>query len=105
MGAPHVVALTALVSSVTAPFSAKARPVRLAPVVTVMLASARIFPENDVPVPSVAELPTCQNTLHVAPPLIRTTDEPLAVVSVLPILKMKTALALPWALSVRVPVS
>jgi hypothetical protein len=33
------------------------------------------------------------------------TDELLAVVSVLPILKMKTALGLPWALRVSVPVS
>ena len=94
-----------LVSSVTAPFMARVRPVTRVPVVTVMLASARTFPESDVPVPSVAELPTCQNTFSAAPPFVRTTDEALAVVSVLPILKMKTALALPRALSVSVPVS
>jgi hypothetical protein len=100
-----LIAVTALVSSVTAPFRARARPVTRAPVVTVMLVNARMFPANDVAVPSVAELPTCQNTLPADPALIRTTDEALAVVSVLPILKMKTALALPWPLSVRVPVS
>ena len=60
-----------------------------------MLVSARMFPANVVVVPSVAELPTCQNTLQCEPPLITTTDEPLAVVSVLPIWKMKTALGLP----------
>jgi hypothetical protein len=48
-----------------------------------------------VVVPSVAELPTCQNTLHWDPPLTMRTLEALAVVSVLPILKMKTALGLP----------
>jgi hypothetical protein len=75
--------------------------ITLAPVVNVMLVNARIFPASDVPVPSVAELPTCQNTLHRDPPLLTTTDELLAVVSVLAILKMKT----PGLLSVRVPVS
>jgi hypothetical protein len=61
----------------------------------VMLVNARMLPRNDVPVPIVAELPTCQNTLHRGPPLITTTDEPLAVVIVLPILKMNVALELP----------
>ncbi len=70
-----------------------------------MLVSARMSPWNDVVVPRVAEVPTCQKTLHADPELIRTTDEPVAVVSVLPILKMKTALGLPKALSVRMPVS
>jgi hypothetical protein len=50
-----------------------------------MLATAITLPANFVPVPSVAELPTCQNTLHTRPPLITTTEEPTAVVSVLPI--------------------
>ena len=45
-----------------------------------MLVSARILPANDVVDPSVAELPTCQNTLHSDPPLITATEEPLAVV-------------------------
>ena len=56
---------TLLVSIVTAPFRAKALPDTLAPVFRVMLVSARIFPANAVPVPRVAELPTCQNTLQV----------------------------------------
>ena len=48
--------------SVTAPVRAKTRPVTLAPVVTVSLIFARMLPSKAVFVPSVAELPTCQNT-------------------------------------------
>src|ERR1051326_4517026 len=84
--AAHVPMLTLFVSSVTAPLRASALPVTFAPVVSVML------------VPSVAELPTCQFTFggHVAPALlIRTTDEALAVVNVLPILKRNAAFGLP----------
>ena len=52
------------VSSVTAPLRARARPCMVAPVVRVMLVSAMIVPTNVEPVPIVAELPTCQKTLH-----------------------------------------
>ena len=93
-----------LVSNVTAPVRAQAAPqMMLAPVFSVMLAWARMSPANEVAVPSVAELPTRQNTLPPCAPLIRATAEALAVVSVLPILKMKTAFELPSALSVTVP--
>jgi hypothetical protein len=74
-----------LVSIVTAPLRAIARPIRLAPVVSVLLVSASILPANAVPVPSVAELPICQKTLHSEALLIMRTDEALAVVSVLPV--------------------
>ncbi len=58
-----------LVSIVTAPVCAKALPFRIVAVVLrVMLASARIFPSNEVLVPSVAEVPTCQNTPSSEPP-------------------------------------
>jgi len=93
--AAHPAAPMVLVSIVTAPFRASARPDTLAPVVKLMLVSARMFPTKVVVVPTVAELPTCQKTLHGEPPLISRTDELLAVVSVLPILNTKTALALP----------
>ena len=47
-----------------------------------------------VVVPSVAELPTCQKTLHGEPPLISTTDEAVAVVRVLPCAqRMKVAVS------------
>jgi hypothetical protein len=36
---------------------------------------------------------------------MKTTDEPLAVVSVLPIRKTQTAFALPWAFRVSTPVN
>jgi len=55
-------ALTVLVSSVTAPFRARALPWRVAPVVTVMELRAKMFPANELVVPRVAEVPTCQNT-------------------------------------------
>ena len=93
-----------LPAAVTAPLRAKVLPDTLAPVFEVTLASARMFPANVVVVPSVAELPTCHDTLQFEPP-ITLTVEALAVVSVLPILKMKTALGLPWAFRVSVPVN
>ncbi len=96
---------TVFVSIVTAPVRAKALPGRMVALVfRVMLADARMLPSNAVPVPRVAELPTCQNTLQPEPLLIMTTDELLAVVSVLPIWKTKSALGLPRALRVSVPV-
>src|SRR5688572_14048455 len=67
------VAFTLLSPSVTAPLRASARPMTLAPEMNVMLASAMIFPANAVALPNVAELPTRQNTLQGAPPLIITT--------------------------------
>src|SRR5450830_1262940 len=105
VGATRLQRVTMLVSSVTAPFRARVCPETLALVFKVMLVSARMLPASFVLVPRVAELPTCQNTLHFEPPLITTTDEPLAVVSVLPIWKTKTASGSPRALRVSVPVS
>jgi len=57
--------------SVTAPVRAKTRPVTLAPVVTVPLIFARMLPSKAVLVPSVAELPTCQNAFPAVVPLAR----------------------------------
>jgi len=101
----HPTEETMLESIVTAPVRAKALPDRVAPLSKVILASASTLPTNIVPVPSVAELPTCQNTLQAEAPLIRRTDALLAVVSALPIWKMKTALGSPWPLSVSAPVN
>jgi hypothetical protein len=81
---PHAVMEIVLVSIVTAPFRARSLPSTVAPVMRVMLVSAKIFPTNFVVEPSVAELPTCQKTLHGEAPLISTV-ELLAVVRVLPI--------------------
>ena len=107
-GTPLSVAQTfemTLLSIVTAPFRAIARPQEIeAPVVKVILWLAMIFPSNAVPVPSVAELPTSQKTLAPGPPVSK-TDELLAVVNVDPILKMNTEFALPRKLRNRLPVS
>jgi len=73
------------VSSVTAPFLASALPAKDEPVVKVMLESATIVPGSELPVPIVAELPTCQATPQLDALFIRITEEPLAVVNVLPI--------------------
>jgi len=103
--AEQVVLETVFVSIVTAPFRANARPDTVAPFVRLMLVSARTFPTNSVPVPTSAELPICQNTLHGLPPPIISTEELLAVVSVLPVLKMNTALPSPSASRVSTPVN
>ena len=63
-----------------------------------------IVPRKVEPVPSVAELPTCQKTLQAWAPLIRLTLLADAVVSVEPAWKTKTAFGLPPPLSVSAPV-
>jgi hypothetical protein len=67
--------------------------------------SARMLPAKSVFVPRVAELPTCQKTLHGSALLITSTEALLAVVRVLPIWKMKTLLRPPWLSRVSCPVS
>src|SRR5437867_6215676 len=92
-----------LESSVTAPVRANSRPSTAAPLVTVMEANARMLPLNTEPVPRVAELPTCQKTLAALAPPLRITWRAEVVVRVDAIWKMNTALASPWASSVRSP--
>lgn len=89
-----------LVSNVTAAVRAYSPQLDDAPVVAVMEISARMLPVKLVPVPKVAELPTCQKTLAAVAPLMSTTCELLAVIRVLPVWKMKT----PVPLRVSVPV-
>src|SRR5205814_85487 len=87
--------LTGFESSDTAPLRARARPLRVAPFVKVMEVSATMFPLKVEDVPSVAELPTCQNTFLACVPPLRITCELVAVVSEDPTWKMKTAFASP----------
>lgn len=75
------------------------------PVVTVTDARAMIVPTNDEFVPSVAELPTCQNTLQLWAPFASTIWLADAVISVDATWKMKTEFRLPCPLRVRVPLS
>jgi hypothetical protein len=90
-------------SRVTAPFRASARPSTVSPVVTVIDVRARIVPTKVEPVPSAAELPTCQNTLQACAPPIRITWLDESVTSVEPTWKMKTALGSPCASRIRDP--
>jgi hypothetical protein len=57
----------------------------VAPVVAVIDAMAIIVPTKTELVPSVAELPTCQNTLHACAPLVNNITVELAVIKVEPI--------------------
>ncbi len=102
---PQVDFVIVSVSSVTAPFRANTRPSIVTPVVTVMLVNARMVPTKVEPVPSVAELPTCQNTLQDWAPLIRLTKLLDAVVRVEPAWKTQTELGSPCPSSVSCPVS
>jgi hypothetical protein len=78
-----------LLSKLTAPVRASALPFSVAPVSRETDACAMTVPANVVLVPSVAELPTCQNTFSdVAPPLRMTWLLVAAVVSVDSIWKM-----------------
>jgi hypothetical protein len=72
--------------------------------VTVIEARASTFPRSVEKVPSVAELPTCEKTLHDRAPLTRFTLLPEAVMSVDAALKTNTAFGSPCASSVTVPV-
>ena len=79
---------------VTAPFRARARPWTVTPLFTDIEVRARMLPRKTELLPRVAELPTCQNTLHSSAPLIRFTVLLDAVISVESVWKMKTELAL-----------
>jgi hypothetical protein len=102
--APHAAKETLLALIVTAAFRAKALPVRFAPGFIDMFVSARMLPTNVVPVSMVAELPTCHCTPQALAPLTKLTVEAGEVMSVLDILNTKTALGLPWASRMSVPV-
>jgi len=103
VGVEQALRATALVSRVTAPLRARARPFRVAPVVSEIDVSARTLPANALAGPSVAELPTCQNTLHACAPPVSSTRLAEPTVSVDPAWKMNTALGSPPASSVRAP--
>lgn len=93
-----------LVSSVTAAMCASALPSSVARVVIVMDWSAIIVPWKTVVVPRVAELPTAQKIFFAWAPPVSIIWLPEEVVSVDAIWKMKTALALPCASRVKIPV-
>jgi hypothetical protein len=88
-----------LLSKVTAPLRARARPSTVAPVFRVIEVNAMMFPTKVVVVPSVADEPTCQNTLQAWAPPVRMTELFEPVMSVLPAWKMKTESAVPLRVS------
>jgi hypothetical protein len=90
-----------LLSSVTWAILARARPSIVAPFCTAICWSAMMVPTNLAPVPMVAELPTCQNTLQACAPLTSLTWISEPVISVVPAWKMKTASGSPPPLRVR----
>ena len=61
------------VSKVTAPLRASSRPSTVAPVLAVMEVMASTVPRKIEFVSRVAEVPTCQKTLHARAPPVRTT--------------------------------
>ncbi len=90
VAAMHTGSVMSLVSNVTAPLLASARPSRNAPVFMVTEMDAMIVPTKLVPVSSVAELPIFQKTLHGEAPLMNTTLLAGAVVKVESTWKMNT---------------
>ncbi len=90
-GGAQVGVVMVFVSRVTAPLIANRRPSTVASVVAVMSVSANRFPRNTELVPRVAELPTCQKTLHACVPLINATVLDDDVISVDPAWKTKAA--------------
>jgi len=91
------------VSRVTAPLRARVRPSMVTPVVTLTEVRARIVPTNREPVPRVAELLTCQKTLHALAPLMSVTELVEAVMRVEGDLKIQTELGSFWPFRVTFP--
>lgn len=104
-GGPHSGRVMVLLSKLTCPLRASTRPDTVVPVCTEIDVNAMIVPTKVVLVPSVAELPTCQNTLHGEAPLMRATVLFEAVINVDPAWKMNTAFGSPCASRVTVPVN
>ena len=97
----HADPVIVLLSNVTAPVCAKARPFKLAPVPKLIEVRARMLPINDVFVPRLAELATFHQTLHDEPTPSRncTVGLPNSLADVLRVLnaarKIQTASGLP----------
>src|SRR5665648_112511 len=105
VGAAHTGRVMVFVSIVTVPVWASTRPWTVAPVSRVMDVRAMIVPMKSAPVPSDAELPTCQNTSQTVAPLIRLTTAPDSMMRSDPAWKIQTASASFWASSVSAPSS
>src|SRR5690349_11516031 len=90
--------------SVTVPVCASRRPFTLTALATVLDVAARIVPTKVEPDPSVAELVTCQKTLHGCAPLMKVTELDDAVTRSEVAWKIQTELGSFCPSSVSVPV-
>ena len=90
--------------SVTVPFRARTRPLTVTPLASVTEVSARIVPAKLEPDPSVAELVTCQKTLHGCAPLMKLTELEDAVTRSDVAWKIQTEFGSFWPSRVNVPV-
>ena len=102
-GARQIKPVMVLVSNVTAPVCARARPFKLAPVCRLMDVSARIFPINEVFVPRVAELGTFHHTLHGSPPTTLAVPEVMSVAADLKIQTPDDPLRVSVPVNVKAP--
>jgi hypothetical protein len=103
--AEHVELVMVSLMRVTSPLRASARPFSVTPLFSVIEVRARMVPTKVEPDPSVAELVTCQKTLHALAPLMRCTELEDAVMSDELAWKTQTELGSFWPSSVSVPVS
>lgn len=81
VGALQVDVMNRSLIRVTSPFRASALPWTVTPLSSVMDVRARIVPTREEPDPRLAELVTCQKTLHGLPPLTKVTELVDAVTS------------------------
>jgi hypothetical protein len=100
----HIDVLKWSLISVTSPLRASALPWTVTALSSVMDVIARIVPTKEEPEPRVAELVTCQKTLHGLPPLMNTTELVDAVMRSDVAWKIHTEFGLFWPSSVSVPV-
>ncbi len=99
VSAQSVGAVMVFASRLTAPFRARTRPWTTAPVSSVADVSAMMVPTNVLPVLRVAELVTCQNTLHAEAPFSSATTLSVAVTRLEDAWNTNTEFGSPWPLS------
>ena len=103
-GAVHVDVMKVSLIIVTSPLRANALPFTVTPFASVIDVRARIVPTKEEFDPRVAELVTCQKTLHGLPPRIKLTELVDAVMRSDCAWKIQTEFGSFWPSSVSVPV-
>jgi len=103
-GAEHDEVMNLSLINVTSPLRASALPSTVTPLSKVIEVMAMIVPTMDELDPKLAELVTCQKTLHGLAPLMRLTTLDEAVTRSDVAWKIQTELGLFWPSSVSVPV-